>query len=354
MEFNVEGSTLVRCVDDLLRLAVPATGNLVFDISNGKLEIASLGFNSAATIKVPASGVKGEMKLGIQAVALRAAITKTNDYLFVMKDGVLTMKSKKSVTSLPTFEVAEQPPFELENAKKTKITAQQASWITQAIKATDSKTNHTKLAWIPIGIRLTEKGAFVSCYEMSKLSWTTTKEVTGDATIILPREVASAVASVFDNEKFTILTSPGAVRIENPRVIYEASVPTSEGSVPFEEVYKKHLSVGKEKSVKLLIIKSDIQEFLNTTKAVTMNSRGELQLKGDGTKMLMSVSGNEGSTKTTVKAKSSAAFQIKIDLELFAASAAKAPEEWELGVGEVFLKSNEQGDVVTLIGLNDA
>lgn len=350
MEFKIDAASLLKCVDDVLRLASPATGNLTVTAKDKALTIASNGFNATASVAVPATPSKSA-QFSVQATALRAAIDRKGEVSLTLADAMLTIRASRYSVAIPTFEVIEQSPFVLENSKKVKVSAEQSVWLTTAIRAVESKTNHTKLDWIPTGIKLTAKGAFVTCYEMTKMSWAVSKDITGDVDLVLPTDTLGAIMSVFGKDKFIIETTLGAVSIRNARMTYAASVPTTEGVIPLEVVYEKHKELAKTKLNSIVLLKDEVLQFMQNAKAVIQKTRGELVIKGDGKKATLSVTTQEGTAKATIKAVADKEFNFTVDLELFAASASKAPGEWSLGLKSPLLVSEEVG-VTTMIGLN--
>lgn len=349
MKLIVDGTVMSKAVDDLLRLAAPASGAIVVQSLKGKLTLTSSSMTSMAKIVVPCK-VEGDAQFGIAPGTLKSSCTKA-EVSMLLKNEVLTVASGKSTLTLPVQAVTEQSAFEVENPHKTNFTAEQAGELAALVSVVDGK-QESATDWIPVGVNITAKGAFVASYTPVRLCWASSKAITGDSRIVLPIATVASALAVFGKDKFVLTTGNNAVKFTSPRAVFEAAAPSGEGAIPFDSVLSKAKEYKSAKLSQVTLAKSDIVDFLVSSKAVTQSSRAELSLHADKGKVKLRVSTTEGSAEASLKAQVSALVKAKLDLDALQVCLSKITGDVQMSFDESMALIQED-KATTALGLNE-
>lgn len=349
MKLVVDGTAVGKAVDDLLRLAAPTSGSIVVQSLNGKLTFTSSSMTSMAKVVVPCK-VEGDAQFGIAPGTLKSSCTKS-EVSMLLKNEVLTVASGKSTLTLPVQAVTEQSGFEVENPHKTTFTAEQAAELAALVKLVDGK-QESATDWIPVGISVSAKGAFIASYTPVRLSWVSSSAIKGDARIVLPIATVAAALSVFGKDKFVLTTGSNAVKFSSPRAVFEAAAPSGEGAIPFDAVLNKAKEYKSAKLTQVSVAKADITDFLVSSRAVTQSSRAELSLQAAKGKVKLKVSTTEGSAEALLKGQVSAPVSAKLDLDALQVCLSKITGDVNIALDDSMALIQED-KATTALGLNE-
>jgi len=348
MKINAELSALQYAVDTAMRLAPPVSGNLSFTVKNKNLivtSVAELGRCSA----VVACDLSGEDEFAVPAQALKDAIKGRAAVELVYSNSTLTVKSGKYKTELVTVDVVPPDEVDKEETKDWKISAEVGDWIRTSLRLVALKPTVILSTWMPVGVHLSSKGAFICCYDLQHMNWVNEKEVKGDFECMLPLETMTNIMDVFSKTAFTMQQGSSYIRVKNKLVDAYLSVPDMKEIPTVSQVRDRVKEAGNANGKAWKFGKSDMLTFMDNAKAIIGKERAELAVEGDdGLKLVVRT--GLGTSKTSIKGKGKGSF--KVDYEYFQELVAKAPDEVEMSVVDKAFISIGLSSSAALVALN--
>ena len=349
MKITLELEAIQSAFETISKTAAPSSGNITFTSAKGKVTLTSVADLSRCQVVVPCEVDKeGEFAVPMQSV--RDAVKGRSKLTLTYANAVLTVSSGAYKASLNTVDVI--PLDELAEEKTTdwKLTADQAAWLRKALRDVALKPTTILSSWMPAGIRLTSKGAFVVCYDTQHMSWVTSKEVTGDFECVLPIDVVQAVVEVFHKSNFVISQGKAHIQVRNKTVKIALNVPSTEDLPTLEQVQEKIKEATKVKADTFVFAKSDMLTFLDNAKAVLGKERAELSVEHTGKGIELVTKTVQGQVKNTVKGTGKGAF--KIDLDYIQELVTKAGDEITLNVVASSFLSLKLASSTAIVALN--
>jgi hypothetical protein len=331
MKCKIESVFIQEALKVALRLAPPLTENVNISVDDKKMYLISASELAKCTILIPGE-VEGSAIFGVSVQALQDATKGRSEVELTFDKSMLIVKSGRYQAKLATVDAIQSENAEAkkesegkEQEQKWKLTAEQATWLKQAVTQVALKPSSVTTTFMPISVSLTDKASFVSCYDMNHMAFTKSKEVTGDLSLTLPVETFNAILEVFNKTAFNLTVSSSALRIRNKVVDAVLSLPDtdSEEVISVKDVMAKSKEALTTDGLFVDVARSEIQQFLDNARAVIAKERSELQLIGEAGKLTLSVVTTNGQVKSTVKAAIKKGFKFNIDAEYFSEAVSK-------------------------------
>lgn len=349
MRIETELDQLMFAIDTIARTAPPPSGNITFLVANGKLNLTSVSDLSRCTTIVPCESVEGEAEFAVPMMAIRDAIKGRKKISLKMANSVLSVKSGNYQADLAILDSIPSDNPDEEAISKWKVDQDQRDWLKQSIKDVALKPTAILSSWIPVGVCIDSKGAFVACYDEQHMSWVKTKKVTGDINCVLPLDTIQSIIEVF-RSGFLLVQGKSSIRIKDKLTSVVLSIPSTEDVPALDMVKEKVTEASKMKSDDITISKNHVTDFMYNAKAVLTKERAELVVKADGKKCSLLIQTVNGKVENTIKCTGNASF--KVDLEYFQELIGKAPEEVVIGVVADSFLSIKLNNSHALVALN--
>jgi hypothetical protein len=290
----------------------------------------------------------GEFAVPIQAVrdAVKGRATLNMTYANTMLN-ITSGAYKASLATVDVIPLDEMPP---EESKEWKISAEQADWLKKALRDVALKPTTLLSSWMPAGIKLTSKGAFVVCFDTQHMSWVTSTEVTGDFECVLPIDTVQAVVEVFQKSNFRILQGRSYITVRNKLTTVIMNTPATDELPSLKDIQGKIKEASQVKASTFSFAKSDLQAFIDNSRAVISKERAELSVEAGQKGINLGIKTVQGEVKTVIEGKGKSAFRI--DLEYLQELTSKAGESLSLNVVENAFLSSKLGNSSIMIALN--
>ena len=352
MKLKLTSALLHSAIKTASTLAPPRDENVSLESDGSKLFLHSASDVARCTINIPCE-VSGKNIFGISLATLRDA-TKGRDALhLVFEQSVLKVKAKGYDADLPTTDALQLDALDpLKDKVILKLTADQASWLKQAVQAVSLKPTVVLTSYMPVSIKLTDKGAFVACYDDSHMAFINSKEITGDIDVTLPLDTFNSVLSVFSTAAFKLEVSFASLIVSNKLSSVNLNLPeVPKGTPTAAEVLMKAKEALKMDGSTLTFAKADMLAFLDNARAVSTKERTEVAVKSQDKTLLVSVTTSNGSCKTQipVTGKTKA---FKIDFEHFDEAIRKCSDTVEMKVVADAFVSVKASKTYLIVGLN--
>jgi DNA polymerase III sliding clamp (beta) subunit (PCNA family) len=330
MKCKIESLLLQEALKVALRLAPPMTESVNISVDSNKMYLISASELAKCTILIPGE-VEGSAAFGVSVQALSDATKGRSEVELSYDKSMLVVKSGRYQAKLATVDAiqSEEAAKEAGDEQKWKLTAEQASWLKQAVTQVALKPSSVTTTFMPISVSLTDKVAFVSCYDMNHMAFIKSKDVTGDLSLTLPVETINAVLDVFNKTSFSLTVGQATMRIKNKLVDAVVSLPDtdSEEVISVKDVMAKSKEAMTTDGLFIDVARADVQQFLDNARAVIAKERSELSIVGEQGKITLSVNTTNGQVKSTVKADVKKPFKFNIDAEYFAEAVSKCQVE---------------------------
>lgn len=351
MKIVLEFEALQNNLDMVTKLAPPTSGNLTFVSKNNKLILISSADVSRIQSIIPCS-VEGDGEFAIPLQALRDAVRGRQNGTLVYKNAILSIQSGKYKADLATVDVIPLDEIDPEESTDWRLTADQASWLKKALRDVSLKPTELLSTWMPAGIKITDKQAFVACYDTQHMSWTTSKEVTGDFQCVMPIETAVNIMDVFGKAPFVIRQMRNRIEVKTKTTSVILNLPSTDELPSLDDVQGKIKEASKIVGKTFEFKKASIAAFLDNAKAVIGKDRAELVVSSKKSEkgVTAGIRTDQGQVESIIPGKGEGEF--KIDYAYFIEGLGKCDDHVVLNVvDDAFLSMKLKTNSV-IIALN--
>jgi len=349
MKITTDLDVLQKALDIITRVAPPVSEAVTFMSSKGKLRLFSQGELGRCRVLVPCE-VVGDGEFAVPLEALKNAIKGRKKLNLSLANAMLSISSGAYKAKLNTVDVIPEDELDQEEVKTSTITPEQATWLKQALRSVALRPTTILSSWMPVGIVINAKGAFVACYDENHMSWTRSSKVTGDLETVMPIETMAMLLDLFQATDFTISQGKAYMTIKNKLVTATLSAPKVDDLHSVADVRSRTQEAMKMKANEVQFVKADLSAFIDNARAVIGKERPELSLEADGKAVTLEVQTGQGHVKSQIKASGKAKF--KVDLEYLSELLAKAGAEVTLNVVEDAFLAIKLETSTSLMGLN--
>ena len=358
MKVKTSATIILNQLRILTKLVPPSSGNITVQIKNNNLYLYSM--NDLATYEslVPCDVVEGDCMFGVSVEAFRTVLSKRKEVELAYVNTMLTVTEGAYHAELSTADAIENQALLNqgdEKPKTWKLTADQGKWIKSAVAEVNLKVVETLLPFMPLTIKVTNKGAFVVCYDSSHMSFIRSTEMTGDLYVTMPCDLLASVFEAFSGNSFRMDVTESTLVIKSKLLKVCLSLPLSDAYIDVSELLSVANSSVKEKGSLLKTTRSEMLDFMDSCKAIATKERSELAAKAKGKKLLLQVKTVAGNIKQSIPLKESVSeTEFRIDFAYLEEAIRKsASEELTLKVigDSSLLVDTDHGS--TVISLNE-
>ena len=349
MQVQLDSALLQEALSIISKMSPPENGNVNFQVTD-RIYIHSAGQLNNCTIRIP-SKPEGKCDFALPLEALKAALKGHEKVDLLFKNTLLNIKSGRYKTSLSTFDAIPIESAQIEYDRELKLKAEQVEELRLVLANVAIKPNTFVASFIPCGIRIGKKSTFISCFDTTRMSFATTKAVTGDCEFVLPFDIIFLVLSSFNKTGLTMRISQSTVEVSNPLVTVRIAIPDLGKELPsLEEVIDRASSVKEVKGTKFVVNKESISNFLDNSRAVITKERPEIRFHSKEGKLIFQVASTSGTVQQSMAYKGKVKFNV--DGEYFEELVKKCKEDVEfILVEDSFIKC-KTGTSTLVMALN--
>lgn len=353
IKIKTELDNVKRVIDVITKTAPPPSGNVTLQCSSKGILVTSVADLSRCQI-IMAGELEGEGEFAIPLSSFKDATVGREQLTIEYSEGTMTVSSGRYRTALSTVDVIPADDVQVEgDATEWKLSAEQATWLKDALKKVVLKPTTLFSSWMPAGIHITSKGAFVACYDDQHLSWIRDKEVKGDFSCLLPIDVLQSVMDVFHATQFKLTQTKSFIQVTNKQVKLVLNTPASDDIRPVTEVLEKVKMAASAEGVKFTIAKAKIVEYLTNARSVVGKERAEIEIAPDKDgRALFSIKTVQGNSEAKIKFKGKLKSAFRVDHDYFHELVSKCGDEVEVSVVEGAFLSIPLKETTALVALN--
>jgi hypothetical protein len=349
MNFTTESSAIQEALRVIGRLAAPDSGNVTISSNGKKVHVQASSETARCSVNLPAavSGKSGQFAISMNA--LRDATKGRKELEVEYSKSMCKIKSGSYRCELATVDALEFEASEEEKGTVIEFSSEQAQWIKSAVSTVALKPTALLSTFMPIGLKLTKKGAFVSCFDVNHMAFLNSDEMKGDMEFKLPLDTLVAVLDAFGSTAFTLELGKASVKVGNKLVKVNLSLPQEdENELTLTDVIETAKAAKDAKGQALVVQKDEVIAFLDNSRSVATKERSEIKIKVEDGKLKMEVSTVQGSSKAVMKSKSKNC-EFAIDFEYLDEAVRKGSETIEMTlVKDEFLAVNLKNSTIIL------
>ncbi|QRE00289.1 hypothetical protein [Burkholderia phage BCSR5] len=321
MKCKLESDLIQDALRVIQRLAPPTSGNVNIHSEGKKLYLKSQSETAQCDIQVPCE-VKGDALFAVPLDSLVTATKGRKELEVEFNKQMLNIQSGKLKVQLATVDaivLEDEQDAKKEKGKSWKVDAEQAAWLKAAVAQAALKPTALLQTFMPLSVRLTDKKAFVACYDTHHMSFVTSKELKGDLDFTLPLDTMTAVLDVFHRSAFKLEVSGAEVKISNKLASVILQLPVVEGgeTLSIEDVIQIEKQAAKVDGTMIELDKGAVTAYLDSVRAIVAKERAELLCSTEKGKVKFKVATANGSASESMKAAVKKAQEFKVDLEYF-------------------------------------
>lgn len=303
----------------LSKIAPPTTsGNVVFQLTKGKLYLHSHGDVNSCRVSVPVEVAGDDVEFGVSLESLRSALANRKEPTLEYANTMLTVRSGSYKASLSTADAMIQQSEDDKKGDKEQwldVDGTLAHRLLGLIKQTSIRLNTMFNAFVPVGISLSKGRTLVTCFDNHRVSYIDSKEtlpLTLECTV--PVDSLHSVLDSLSATGFSMSLSDSALLVRNKVVDARIQLPVMEG--PGLQDVMNLIEGDKATKQMVYLPTQELTGFLDNSRAVSVKERSELSVRVSGSKAQVSVSTNGGEVKAAFDLpKPSKKFSFKVDFE---------------------------------------
>lgn len=305
MKVKTSASLVLNQLKVLTKLVPPSSGNITLQVKKNNLYLYSM--NDLATYEsiVPCDSVEGdEVMFGVPLDAFKTLLSKRKEIEIAYVNTMCVVKEGSYHAELATTDAVENQDLtkdnEGEKPQTWKLTVEQSKWIKAAVSEVNLKVVETLLPFMPVTIKITEKGGFVVCYDSAHMCFIRSKDVSGDLYVTMPCDLLQSVFDAFSGNTFRMDVTESTLVLKSKLLKICLSLPLSDAYMDVQELLSVANSSVKEKGSLIKLNREEFLNFMDSCKAVATKERSELQAKASGKKLVLQVKTVSGNVKQTL------------------------------------------------------
>lgn len=362
MRAQIDSAHIQEAIKIIQRLAPPTSGNVNIQLKDKKLMLRTQSDTAQCDLIIPGTVKGDDAFFAVPLETLRDATKGRNEIDMAFDKQMLNVSSGKYKVSMATVDAVllegeeQQQEEEKKDSKeaKWKVPQEHAQWLKEAVAQVSLKDTPLTQTFMPLSVRLTNKKAFVACHDTHRMSFVTSKDVTGDIEFTLPLATISAVLDIFHVAPFTMTMTKSMLKVKNKVAEVRLSLPYSEDTEHFsiDEVMSiaKHTAATDGSLIE--IDRDDTIKFIDSAKAISSKERSELHCEVEKGQVTFKVRTANGSAREQFKAATKKKGQFKIDLEYFDEAVRKSKSLSFKLVTDEFVMFNTSASASLVVSLN--
>lgn len=315
MQLELDSDAVQEALRVVARLAPPVTGNVTIKSDGKKVFMNSNSETSRCEVNIPSSVSGKPNSFAISLNSLRDATKGRKKLSVTYAKTMCVIKSGAYKSELATVDSMEIEATEEEKiGKPVKMTADQATWLKGAVATVALRPTDLVTTFMPLAIKLTDKGAFVACYDNNHMAFINSSEITGDMETTLPIDMFLAVLDAFGKSDFKMELSKANLYVSNKLIKVVLALPEENpNALKINEVIAGAKDTKGAKGEEVEVSKEEFLGYMDNARAIATKERSELKINLEQGKMRLSVTTTQGTAKAIIKASANKALSAPVD-----------------------------------------
>jgi hypothetical protein len=214
------------------------------------------------------------------------------------------------------------------DATEWKLTPQQNTWLNNACNITSLAVVDDLSPFMPTTIKLTDKGAFVVCYDANRMSFIRSKKITGNLDITLPSQLLTSVFSAFQGLTYKLLVTSQSLIVQSELMSIRMALPTIQSTIDISQLLSLANHVLKAETKDIKIKTEDFWNFMSSCRAIITKERLGITATAKGKNLLLRAKTINGSISEKLEMETQTNVEFSVDFAYVEDAAKKVKEEF--------------------------
>jgi hypothetical protein len=339
MKIKVDSDLLSATIKTLQRVAQVA--QLSVEVTKTDLKIRGTNGGSSCLMFCPCKvTTKSEhRKFSVTAEALATAISKRKEVEITVTESAIEINSARYKVELLTsaYEELEIIPEEVKTNKALKLKTKFIDALRTNLPKIELKPLLALYQYVPIGIKSTDEGTFVACFDSFQSAFYFDPELKGKMEFTLPSNIFLMLAREFKDQAYSISITDSAVYAYNEVFELSVALAQAEGEqVTLEHMLSLYENLKKEKGgVRIKVKTEGINALIENSRAVyDKDSTFTFTTKGNKCKLELKSAYGSMTSMVMLDEEPKKDVSFSCDFMFFSTLLAKAPATLDLRVND--------------------
>ena len=312
MIVSIDTELLEAAIRTVVKVTSAGGANSIahFKLIDGMFQSSATNKGTGVAINIPCK-VKEKSKhsgFAVDPASLLAAIAnRKNIQLEIGGSTVKVVSNKYKAELVTTTAEAEAilPKDIREGSDTMKLPSALVEFIRENLAHIELKPILETYSYMPVAVRVTEKGAFLACYDNWHMAFVTNKKVTGNLKFCLPVSSLNLLTKEFRGKSYKMIATESTLYAFNDSFELALTLPQqdTQNVIPPEEAFNLAMQIRKEKGINVLLAAEDILSISTNIDAVY--KKGEhIDFEVDKTSCKVTLKSTFGRVSSVVRCKS--------------------------------------------------
>lgn len=201
------------------------------------------------------------------------AISGRKNIQLEINSSTVKITSNKYKAELVTTTAESEPILSKEikeGGDTVKLSPQLVEFIRDNLSQIELKPILETYSYMPVAIRVTDKGAFLSCYDNWHMAFVTNKKVTGKLNLCLPISSLTLLTKEFHGKSYRMIATESTLYAFNDSFELALTLPQqdTQNIIPPEDAFNLAMQIRKEKGIEVLLAAEDVMSISTNIDAV--------------------------------------------------------------------------------------
>jgi hypothetical protein len=313
MLVSLDKDILDSAVKSVVKIAGAGEAGLIFFKVMGPnlMRVSSVNKGNGVAIYFPCKVEKksDNKKFAIEPQPILSAISNRKNVQLRLDESMVTVLAKGHKAELVTTAAdAERVlPEEIKNGDNSmKIPHELIEFIRMNIDAIELKPTLETYSYMPVAVKVTEKGTIMVCYDNWHMAYVTTKKITGDIQFCLPVNSLSLLAKEFRGKSYKVNLTESALYAYNDSFELALPLPQQDAQniIPADQAFELAKTIRQQEGVTVLLAAEDVKTLSTNMEAVYKKGE-QVDFEVDKTECKVMLKSTHGKVTSTARCRSS-------------------------------------------------
>lgn len=342
MKLKIDGNLLSLTIRTLQK--VVAVQLIAFKVTKNFLKVTGVGNGNAFSMTVPCQVLEKSKhsSFAIGAANFLDAVNKRPDLTLTVSESAVKVVANRYEAELlvQPYEEVVVVPDDVKQDKGLKLKDKFLNSVRENLPKLELKPLLAMYDYIPFGIRSTDEGTFMSCFDHFQSAFFFDKELTGKLDFTLPSNVFSLLAKELKGQDYVLQITDTTVYAYNDNFELAIARPQTEGQqITLDNMLDLYKSLKSAKGAKRLKFKKEgVLDLIDNAKAVyEKDSVFTVETKGDKCTLTLKSSYGKVTSRVMLDEAPDKDLTFSCDFNFFSTLLAKAPSVVDLKVTDKLL-----------------
>lgn len=277
MKAQIKSNVLGDALNLATRLAPNADDVVTLSIKGGKFFLASTADLSRIEVQVNIDVKAKDCEFSVPVSSLRASLKGYDDLAMEWDGNQLAFSCAGYSSTMLTVDEPARDGLDKVESTEVALSVEMVEVLRTLVEAVALKPTKLLSQFIPVSVKLTNKGTFVTCYDNHHMAFTQSRELQGDGVFTLPLDNLQTILAAFSGSAIKLSISSSRVDIRSKTAKASLNLPSMDDGVGIDDVITKAKELAKISGDTMTLNKADAIRFSENACAVIGKERAEVR-----------------------------------------------------------------------------